>query len=186
MERKIFFDDARTNVLEFFSIEFPSMTLDQVEHFINKFYKLVNYEEESQKIRPAIIITSNINSIVKNVSNAKKILFYEDEDISNFKMRIKALMCFCRSDWTMYVNFGEEIIEYGIIKKLTSIKEKTLINEIKKKSTLETLSKKTNLVSSKNSILPSKPFAVRVSASIKSVRNEPLQAINLPKNKTIS
>ena len=146
MERKIFFEDARTNVLEFFSMEFPTMHLDEVDHFISMFYKLVNYEEESQKIRPNILITSNINAIVKNVSNSKKILFYEDPDISNFKMRIKALMCFCRSDWSIYVNFGEEIVEYGIIKKLTSIKERTLINELKKKSTLETLSKKTNLV----------------------------------------
>jgi len=146
MERKIFFEDARKNVLEFFSIEFPTMKLEEVDYFISMFYKLVNYEEESQKITPNILITSNVNAIIRYVPNSKKIMFYEDADISNFKMRIKALMCFCKSDWSIYVNFGEECIEYGIIKKLTSIKESTLINEIKRKSTLETLSKKTNLV----------------------------------------
>jgi hypothetical protein len=146
MDRKIFFEDARKNVLEFFSIEFPTMKLEEVDHFISLFYKFVNYEEESQKITPNILITSNVNAIIRHVPNSKKILFYEDEDSSNFKMRIKALMCFCRTDWSIYVNFGEEIVEYGIIKKLTSIKETTLINEIKRKSTLETLSKKTNLV----------------------------------------
>lgn len=146
MERKIFFEDARKNVLEFFSIEFPSMKLDEVDHFISMFYKLVNYEEESQKIRPNILITSNINAITKYVPDCKKILFYEDADISNFKLRTKALMCFCRSDWSIYVNFGEEVVEYGIIKKLTSIKERTLINELKKSSTLELLSRKTSLV----------------------------------------
>ena len=33
MERKIFFEDARTNVLEFFSAEFPEMQLDAVDGF---------------------------------------------------------------------------------------------------------------------------------------------------------
>ena len=101
MDRKIFFDDARKNVLEFFSVEFPSMQLSEVEYFISMFYKLVNYEEESQKIRPNIIITSNINSVVRNVPTTKKIVFYEDPDVLNFKARIKALMCFCRSDWSI-------------------------------------------------------------------------------------
>lgn len=146
MDKKIFFEDARKGVLEFFSVEFPTMTIETVDHFVSMFYQLVNYEEESQKIRPNILITSNINTVVKSVSDSKKILFYEDEDMSTFKARIKALMCFCRSDWSIYINIGEDIIEYGIIKTLTSIKEKSLITTIKKNSTLDALSKKTNLV----------------------------------------
>lgn len=146
MDRKIFFDDARKNVLEFFSIEFPTMQISEVEYFISMFYKLVNYEEESQKIRPTILITSNINTIVRNVPNSKKIMIYEDEDVLNFKARIKALMCFCHTDWSIYVNFSDDAVEYGIIKKLTSIKEMSLFNELKKHSLLENISKKTNLI----------------------------------------
>lgn len=146
MEKKIYFEDARKNVLEFFSLEFPSMQIEQIDSFISMFYKLINYEEEGRKIKPTILITSNVNSILRNVPNSKKILFYEDEDMSNFKARIKALMCFCGSDWSIYVNFGEEIIEYGIIKTLTSIKEKSLLQFIKQKSVLETISKRTSLI----------------------------------------
>lgn len=146
MEKRIFFEDARTNVLEFFSMEFPTMQVSQVDRFISIFYKLVNYEEESQKIRPTILITSNINAIIKHVPNSKKIIFYEDEDLSNFKARIKALMCFCSSDWSIYVNFSEECIEFGIIKTLTSIKDKSLIQSLKTRSIMETISKKTNLI----------------------------------------
>lgn len=146
MEKRIFFEDARTNVLSFFSAEFPTMEINEVDAFISMFYKLVNYEEESQKIRPTILITSNINSIIRHVSSSKKIMFYEDPDLANFKARIKALMCFCKSDWSIYVNFDEDGIEFGIIKTLTSIKEKSLLQSITQKSTLETISKRTNLV----------------------------------------
>jgi hypothetical protein len=146
MEKRIFFEDARTNVLSFFSYEFPTMEINTVDAFISMFYKLVNYEEESQKIRPTILITSNINSIIRNVPSSKKIMFYEDDDMSSFKARIKALMCFCKSDWNIYINFGEENIEYGIVKTLTSIKEKSLLQSLTQKSTLETISKRTNLV----------------------------------------
>ena len=146
MEKRIFFEDARKNVLDFFSIEFPSMQINEVDAFMSMFYKLVNYEEESQKIRPTILITSNINSIMRYVSSSKKIIFYEDPDLTNFKARIKALMCFCKSDWSIYINFGEENIEYGIIKTLTSIKEKSLLQSIQTKSTMESISKRGNLV----------------------------------------
>ncbi len=146
MEKRIFFEDARKNVLELFSIEFPTLHINDIDLFISNFYKWVNYEEEGQKIRPTIIITSNINSIVKNVHGSKKIIFYEDEDTSNFKAHIKALMVFCKSSWNIYMNFSDTGVEYGIIKGLTSIKEKSLIQQLGEKDTLEYLSKRINLV----------------------------------------
>ena len=146
MEKKVYFEDARRNVLELFSLEFPTLNINQVDLFVGMFYNLVNYEEEGQKIKPTIIITSNINAIVKYVPKAKKIVVYEDEDETNFRARIKSLMCFCRSDWNIYINFGEETIEYGIIKTLTSLKDKTLLQLLKDHSILEQVAKKTSLV----------------------------------------
>lgn len=146
MEKKVFFEDARRNVLELFSLEFPTLNINQVDLFVGMFYTLVNYEEESQKIKPTIIITSNINAVVKYVPKSKKIVVYEDEDETNFRARIKALMCFCRSDWNIYINFGEDTIEYGIIKTLTSLKDKTLLQLLKEPSILEQVAKKTSLV----------------------------------------
>lgn len=146
MEKKIFFEDARRNVLELFSLEIPSLTINQVDLFVGMFYQLINYEEESQKIKPTIFVTTNINYIVKQVPKTKKIIFYEDTDESNFRARIKALMCFCKRNWNIYINFGEDVIEYGIIRTLTSLKEKTLLKILKSKEMLETISKKSNLV----------------------------------------
>ncbi len=146
MEKKIFFEDARKNVLEMFSVEFPTLSIQNIDMFLGMFYRLANYEEESVKIKPTILITSNINAVVKNCPKSKKIVFYEDADNTNFRARIKALMCFCRRAWNIYVNFGENVIEYGIIKSLTSLKEKTLIQTLHEPSTLEAIAKKTSLV----------------------------------------
>ena len=146
MEKKIFFEDARKNVLEMFSVEFPTLSIQNIDLFLGMFYRLANYEEESQKIKPTILITNNINNVVKNVPKAKKIVFYEDADTINFRARIKALMCFCRRGWNIYVNFGESIIEYGIVKALSSLKEKTLVQCLHEQATLDIISKKTSLV----------------------------------------
>lgn len=146
MEKKIFFEDARKNVLEMFSVEFPTLSIQNIDLFLGMFYRLANYEEESQKIKPTILITNNINNVVKVASKAKKIVFYEDSDTINFRARIKALMCFCKRGWNIYVNFGETTIEYGIVKSLSSLKEKTLVQNLHEKSTLDIIAKKTNLV----------------------------------------
>jgi len=55
-------------------------------------------------------------------------------------------MVFCKRSWNIYMNFSEDGVEYGIIKGLTSIKEKSLIQTITEKDTLEAIAKKTNLV----------------------------------------
>lgn len=146
MERKIFFEDARKKVLEMFSYEFPTLPIQHIDLFLGMFYQLANYEEEGQKIKPTILITSNINSVVKNVNKAKKIIFYEDSDTLNFRARIKALMCFCKRDWNIYVNFGENVIEYGIIKTLTSLKDKSLLQALNDQSIMDSISKKASLV----------------------------------------
>jgi len=146
MEKKIFFEDARKSMLEMFSYEFPLLTINDVDLFVGMFYHLINYEEEGTKIRPNLIVTSNINSLVKNISHTQKITFYEDEDTSNFRAHIKALMCFCIRGWNIYINFGEGVVEYGIIKRLVSIKEPSLIQSLRNKSVMDGLSKKTNLI----------------------------------------
>lgn len=146
MEKRIFFEDARKNVLELFSLEFPTFHLNDIDLLISHLYKWVNYEEEGQKISPTIILTSNINAVVKNVSGSKKIIFYEDEDTGNFKAHIKALMVFCKSGWNIYLSLSDNGVEYGIIKGLTSIKEKSLIQQLTTKETLETIAKRTNLI----------------------------------------
>lgn len=146
MERKIFFEDARKKVLEMFSYEFPTLPIQHIDLFLGMFYQLANYEEEGQKIKPTILITNNINNVVKNVNKAKKIIFYEDSDTLNFRARIKALMCFCKRDWNIYVNFGENVIEYGIIKTLTSLKDKSLLQALHDHSIMDNISKKASLV----------------------------------------
>ena len=146
MERKIFFEDARKKVLEMFSYAFPTLPIQHIDLFLGMFYQLANYEEEGQKIKPTILITNNINNVVKNVNKAKKIIFYEDSDTLNFRARIKALMCFCKRDWNIYVNFGENVIEYGIIKTLTSLKDKSLLQALHDQSIMDNISKKASLV----------------------------------------
>ncbi len=146
MEKKIFFEDARKNVLEMFSSEFPTLPIAHIDLFLGIFYQLANYEEEGQKIKPTLLITNNINNIVKNVPKAKKIIFYEDTDTQNFRARIKALMCFCKRDWNIYINFGESVIEYGIIKTLTSLKDKSLLQVLHDQSVMDNIAKKFSLV----------------------------------------
>ena len=61
MEEMIFFDNAKSNVTNFFEKEFdnnfPPLLMS---HFLNKFNDLLNYTEEGSVIQPKIIFTNNI------------------------------------------------------------------------------------------------------------------------------
>ena len=64
MEKRVFFEDARKNILDMFSREFPTLGINQVDTLLGMFYHLANYEEEGKKIYPSIILTSNINTVI--------------------------------------------------------------------------------------------------------------------------
>ncbi len=145
MERKIFYEDARRSILNIFSNEFPLLNISDIDRYIGMFYNFVNYEEEGAKIRPSILVTSNINFIVKNIPLAKKIVFYEDSNSQNLKGRLKTLMCFCKRGWNIYINYGDAFVEYGIVKTLSSIKDKTFVQLVTEMPSAE-LSAKASLI----------------------------------------
>ncbi len=126
MLTNVFYVNATESIKEFLSLEFDDMRGSDVDKLISMFHGLCNWEEEGLKVRPKIILTNNIGAIVRNIGETQKIAFYTDPNTTNFNQRLKALMCFCVKDWTIYVNYSEDKVEYGIVKVLNSIKDRTL------------------------------------------------------------
>ena len=113
MERNIYFEEAKESITSLFDLEFPSMAHSDVEKFINFFYTMSTYEEESVKIKPELYITNNVNALCKIIPNCYKLSIFQDPDARNFKQRTKAIMCFCKNDWQLYINYGDGFVEYG-------------------------------------------------------------------------
>lgn len=146
METNIFFDDATNAIRELFANEFKTLSSGDVDRLLNIFYRLVRWEEEGEKIRPMLLMTNNIGSIVKNIPDSVKIPFYIDEQSVNFNQRLKALMCFCKSGWTVYINYGADNIEYGLVKCVNSLKDRSLEAQIFDEHMTEVLKQKSKLV----------------------------------------
>lgn len=146
MVETIFYDKARKSILDFFSVEFPELALNEIETFIGFFYQMTNYEEEGTKIRPKIYIGDSINSLTKLVPDCYKLAIYTDENSSMFKQRLRALMRFCGINWSIYINYGDNKVEYGLINVVNSIKDKTLDQFIFSPELQESIAKKTYLV----------------------------------------
>ena len=146
MVETIFYDKARKSILDFFSVEYPELPLNEIERFIGFFYQMTNYEEEGTKIRPKIYICDNVNSLTKIIPDCYKLAIYTDENSSMFKQRLRALMRFCGINWSIYINYAENKVEYGLINVVNSIKDKTLDQYIFSPELKESISKKTYLI----------------------------------------
>jgi len=145
MEKNIFFEEAKASVTNLFDLEFPSMSHSDVEKFINKFYHMSTYEEESVKIKPEMYITNNVNILAKTIPNCYRLVIFDDPDSRNFNQRLKAIMCFSKNDWQLYICFAEDHVEYGLIKVLSSIKDKSLF-QLAYNDYKETLQNKISLI----------------------------------------
>ena len=60
MEEMIFYDRAKSSVVEFFEKEFENFPPLLMSHFLNKFNDLLNYTEEGRVIRPKIVFTNKL------------------------------------------------------------------------------------------------------------------------------
>jgi len=146
MVTSIFYTSAKEALKEFTSQEFATLGTNDVDRFIDCFYKFLNYEEEGVKIRPTIFVTSNIHAVSKTIPDCVEIMFYEDENSNNFNQRLKALMVFCLDNWSIYINYTNSSVQYGIIKAVNSIKDWPLEKLIFDKQYKSILEQKTKLI----------------------------------------
>ena len=128
MKENVFYVSAREAVNEFFKIESESFPPKLQTQFINFFGELGRYEEEGVKIRPNIIFTSSIDTLVKSIPNTHKITMFTDVNEVQFNFRMKSLIPFCKRDWSIYVSVKDGEIVYGLVKSLNSIKDKSFFN----------------------------------------------------------
>lgn len=146
MNESIFYSEANNAIINIFGAEFHNFSQTTLIKFLNYFSKLVHYEEEGLKVRPSLLFTNNINIVAKAVPNYCKIAMFNDPDDKEFNARMKALLYFCKNDWSVYVSMGDTI-EYGLIKTLNSIKEKNFLNCVFEDTTKEALKDKVDLLS---------------------------------------
>ncbi len=147
MTEKIYYTSAKENLISFLNTEvlnFPKKLQDQ---FINYFNELGKYEEEGVKIRPHIIFTNSIDAIVRAIPNTHKLTMFVDDLDVDFSTRMKSLIPFCKSEWTVFVCMKEEEIVFGLVKTLNSIKEKSLEKLIFESEILKTKQDKLFIVS---------------------------------------
>lgn len=126
MPDNLFFTEAKDSILRLIIKEYPAMPENLVSVLIDNFYKFCSYEEESQKIKPRLIITNNIDIVNKTIANCYKLQLFSDEDVKMFNSRLKSLLLFCVNDWIAYVEYSGGKFNYGICKIFNSIKEKDL------------------------------------------------------------
>ena len=146
MVENIFYTDAKESVVKLVCKEFPTMPEKFVTYVMNFLYKFCNYEEEGHKIRPSVLVTNNIDTIIKNIPTSYKLPLFFDENEGQFNSRMKALMGFCDIDWTVYIEIKDGKMTYGIIKTFNSIKEPNFMDLVFSNESLEENKEKLHLI----------------------------------------
>ena len=124
MADNIFYENGKEGILKFVENEFPNFPQKLMAQFINFFTSISFYEEEGTKLRPCILFTNCIESVLKGIKKSYKLPVFADDNENLFRTRMKSLIPFCKHNWTIYVEIKEDAVNYGICKCLNSIKDK--------------------------------------------------------------
>ncbi len=136
MNDVIFFDSAKENITNFFEKEFENFPPLMMSHFLNKFNEIMNYSEEGSKIKPKILFTDSIETIVKSLQKTTALTFFEDQEATMFNSRLKSLLAIAKPDWCLFIDIKENKISYGLLMSFRSIKDRGLVQLIEENTTL--------------------------------------------------
>ena len=126
VNQHIFYIDAKSKVVDFLAAEFDDFPVKLQNRFMNFFPLMTNYQEEGIRYHPYILFTNNIDAIAKNLPSPQTIQMFVDPNEHRFDSRIRALVPFCKFDWCIYIESKENHVEYGVLKNIGSIKDKSL------------------------------------------------------------
>ena len=124
MTENMFFDNGRQSIENFIENEWPDFPNKFSAQLINLCSTLGSYEEEGVKLRSNILITNNIDLLIRQTQNSYKLIVFEAENLNSFRSNMKSLIPFSKHNWNVYIQINsDETIECGLYKSFNSIKE---------------------------------------------------------------
>ena len=124
MAENVFFSNGKEHIDSFINTEYPNFPSKMTAQLINFCSRLCFYEEEGTKLRPTILFTNKIDTLIKTIGSTIKQQIFVDENENMFRMRMKSLSPFSAHKWNIYIQLNANgSIEYGIYRSLNSIKE---------------------------------------------------------------
>lgn len=149
METRIIFDEARSNIVDFFNEEFNNFDNLLLLNFLNRINDFLNYNEEGIIYKPKLIFTNNIDAILKSVEKPFMLPIYEDDNATNFNQRLKPIIALATNDWCIYIEQKDGKIRYGLCRALNSIKEKQILSYIENDEQLKAKNDKLDCIIAK-------------------------------------
>ena len=146
MENVTIFEQGRTDLIKFINSEYKNFDSMLLSHFLNSFNELLDYREEGTHTKPKILFTNNIDAVLKTIPKAYKLQVFEDDDAIMFNSRLKPLIAIAKKEWCIYIENKDDKFTYGICKTFNSLKEKSLITEIKQSTYLLDRADKINCI----------------------------------------
>lgn len=146
MQGVTIFEQGRNDLIGFINNEYKGFDNKLLSHFLNSFNELLDYREEGTHTKPKILFTNNIDAIIKSVPKAYKLQIFEDDDATMFSSRLKPLIAIAKKEWCIYIENKEDKFIYGICKTFNSLKEKSLITEVKESTFLRDRADKINCI----------------------------------------
>lgn len=146
MDDMIFFDNAKEGVTEFFEREFYGFPALVLSHFLNKFNTILNFTEEDRSLKPTMVFTDSIDSVIRSIPKSYALTIFEDNDLTMFSSRLKQILSIAKSEWCFFVDIKEEKISYGLIMSFSSIKDRNLIRSLEENTSLRDKTPKVNCI----------------------------------------
>jgi DisA bacterial checkpoint controller nucleotide-binding len=126
MESIVYFSSVKNKLKKLIKDEVVNLPKGFLNNLLTFLSTACNYEEEETKIRPRILLGSDIKSFRKLVPN-NYILKIADGNRSgsNLGKILKSIMPFCNNGWIAYIDTNStnpNVVEYGILRSFSGPK----------------------------------------------------------------
>ena len=121
MDTNIYYSRARAKIKELFLLEHIPLSRGFLANFLKFISKICVYEEEENKIRPRLIIGTNIiDSAIKQVPRHYWLQTRKGaKNGTDIDFALKCLVPFCNNGWIAYIDLKPDCLCYGLLRAFT-------------------------------------------------------------------